>query len=183
MQKLKISLLLLLWLNMLTANLAFARDGLDENLVTIYINSINEKKWSDIPDLWVKGQREILINFLNNKQNKNQKVGLFNINKARIVASKQISYEYGKIYIPTRYIETFIDPQIFYVAVNYEVFREDKYHINGVNYFFIITVLEGRKRKIVLTPHVPVNQIIRDGYGYGTADEKTFYERRIKYVQ
>ncbi|WP_169089607.1 hypothetical protein [Paenibacillus sp. PL91] len=168
---------------MLTANLAFASDELDENLVTIYINSINEKKWPDIPDLWVKDQHVLIINFLNNKQNKNQKVGLFNINKAHIVSSKQIPYEYGKIYIPTRYIETFIEPQIYYVAVNYEVFREDKYHINGVNCFFIVTEMEGRKRKIVLTLHVPVNQIIRDGYGYGTADEKTYSERKIKYVQ
>jgi hypothetical protein len=114
---------------------------------------------------------------------KEHKVGLFNIKIAHLVASKQIPYEYGKIYLPTRYIESFIAPQIFYVAVDYEVFREDKYHINGVNYFFIVTVVEDGKRKIVITPLVPIKSMISDGYGFGTLDEKTFDERRLKFVQ
>jgi hypothetical protein len=99
-----ISLLLLLSLNMFTANLVYAKDTPAENLVTSYIKSINEKNWSDIPCLWVKGQRNELIDFFNNKQNKEQKVGLFNIKKAHLVALKQIPYEYGQIYLPTRYI-------------------------------------------------------------------------------
>ncbi|MGO4106255.1 hypothetical protein [Paenibacillus sp. YAF4_2] len=179
----KFSLFLILMLNILTANSAYAKDMSTEYIVDKYINSINAKDWSCILDLWVKGQRDTLFYFFNNKQNKEHKLGLFNIKKAHLVASKQIPYEYGKIYIPARYIESFTAPQISYVAVNYEVYREDIYHINGVNYFFIVTVLEGGKRKIALTPLVPVNQIISDGYGFGTTEEKTFDERRIKFVQ
>jgi hypothetical protein len=178
-----ISLLLLPCLNMLTTSLAYAKDGSSQNLVAIYIKSINEKNWSDIPTLWVKGQRDELIDFFKNNQNTEQKVGLFNIKKAHLLASKQIPYEYGQIYLPTRYIESFKVPQIFYVAVDYEVYREDKYHINGVNYFFIVTVTEDGKRKIILTPLVPVKRIISDEYGFGTLDEKTFDERRLKFVK
>ncbi|SED11835.1 hypothetical protein [Paenibacillus sp. GP183] len=177
------SLLLLLSLNMFTANLVYAKDASAEKLVTSYIKSINEKNWSDIPGLWVKGQRDELIDFFNNKQNKKQMVGIFNIKKAHLVASKQIPYEYGQIYLPSRYIESFNAPQIFYVAVDFKVYKEDKYHINGVNYFFIVTAIEDGKRKIVLTPLVPVKSLISDGYGFGTLDEKTFDERRLKFVQ
>jgi hypothetical protein len=46
-----------------------------------------------------------------------------------------------------------------------------------------VTITEDGKRKIVLTPLVPVKSIISDGYGFGTLDEKTFDERRLKFVQ
>jgi hypothetical protein len=183
MQIYKISFFLLLLLNLLTTDIAYAKDVSVENVVTIYINSINDKKWSAIPDLWVSGQRGEFIAFFNNKLNKEQRIGVYNIKKAHLVALKQIPYDYGRIYLPTRYIESFGSPQIFYVAVDYKVFHEDKYHLNGVNYFFIVTVSEGGNRKLALTPHVPVNQIIRDGFGFGTSDEKTFDKRRIKFVQ
>jgi hypothetical protein len=100
--------------------------------------------------------------------------------EAHLIAYKQIPYEYSRIYLPA-YIESQSSPQVFY-AVSYKVYKEDKYHINGLNYFFIVTVLEESKRKIILAPHVSVRSIIADGYGFGTPDEKTFDERRLKFV-
>lgn len=181
MQKQKISLIILLLVNMLFANLSFANSGPSEKLISNYINMINEKDWSNIPNLWAKGQRDSLIGFFSDKQNDERRLGLFNIKQAHLMALKQIPYEYANMRLP-RFIESYNDPQVFYAAVKYEVFREDKYHLNGVNYFFIVTVIESGKRKIALTPHVQVNQIIEDGYGFGYADEKTYDERRIKFI-
>jgi hypothetical protein len=43
-------------------------------------------------------------------------------------------------------------------------------------------VLEDGMWKIALTPHVPVQSLINDGYGFGTDDEKTYTERRLKFI-
>ncbi|MFD0616968.1 hypothetical protein ACFQZR_05790 [Paenibacillus sp. GCM10027629] len=132
--------------------------------------------------MWVKEERDTLRGFINNSENQKNKLGLFNINKALLAAWKELPIEYGKHFLPMRYIEKFINPRVFYVAVDYTVYREDKYHINGVNYFLISVALEDNQWKIVLTPHIPVKSIITDGYGFGRDDEKTFDERRIKFV-
>ncbi|SEO95278.1 hypothetical protein [Paenibacillus sp. OV219] len=181
MRLLKLLFFFLLLLNAQSTPFAYANVEPNQNVVRSYIELIDKREWSGIPPLWVKNQSELLINFFTNEQNRNNRLGLFNIENAKLVALKQIPYDYGKNDMPTRYIEYFTAPEIYYVAVDYNVYREDKYHINGVNYFFIVTVLEDGKRKIALTPHVPVNQIISDGYGFGTADERTFFERRTKY--
>jgi hypothetical protein len=65
--------------------------------------------------------------------------------------------------------------------VDYKVHKQNKYFINGVNYFFIVLVLQDRQWKIVFTPLVPVSSIIDDGYGFGTEDEKTFDKRRLSF--
>ncbi|MGN7170782.1 hypothetical protein ACTHSJ_33465 [Paenibacillus cellulositrophicus] len=180
MNILKISLSVLVFIQILTTT-AYAKNEPRQKTVENYIESINKKNWSIIPDLWVKGNREEMILFLNNKKNEEQKVGLFNIKEAHLIAYKQIPFKYSRIYLPA-YIESQNSPQVFYVAVNYKVYKEDKYHINGLNYFLIVTVLEESKRKIILTPLVPVRSVIADGYGFGTPDERTFEERRLKFV-
>lgn len=59
---------------------------------------------------------------------------------------------------------------------------QNEFFINGVNYFLIAMVLEDGEWKIAMTPHAPVRSIIDDGYGFGTEDEKTYDERRLKFI-
>ncbi|MEC0094391.1 hypothetical protein [Paenibacillus macquariensis] len=93
-----------------------------------------------------------------------------------------MNFEYGKQFLPMRYVEKFTSPRLYYVAIDYSVYREDKFHINGVNYFLICVALEDNQWKIVLTPHVPVKSLIADGYGFGRDVERTFDDRRIKFI-
>lgn len=109
---------------MLTGKSAYSNEGTTENIVTTYINLINDKQWSGIPDLWVKNQSDTFIDFFNSKQNKERRIGLFNIQKAHLIAWKQIPYAYRRNYISTRYIELFYSPHIFYITVDYKVYRE-----------------------------------------------------------
>lgn len=152
------------------------------DVVKKYIEHLNHNNWSAIPDLWVKDQKEDLIDFIKNKENQINKIGLFNIKTAKLVKSKEPPYKYAENYLPIRYMQKFKNPKVFYVGVDYNVHKEDQFHINGINYFFVVVALENSKWKIVLTPHVPVTSIINDGYGFGTDDEKTFDKRRQKFL-
>ena len=51
----------------------------------------------------------------------------------------------------------------------------------GLTIFYVVLVLEDNEWRIALIPLVPVKSIIFDGYGFGTEDEKTFDERRLKF--
>lgn len=105
-----------------------------------------------------------------------------NIEKAKLVGWKELPYEYGQNFLPIRYIEKFKSPKVFYVAVDYKVHRQTKYHINGVNYFLVAAVKQNSEWKIAVTPIVPVKSIIAVGFGFGTDDEKTYDERRLQFV-
>lgn len=74
------------------------------------------------------------MSFINNSENQKNKLSLFNIKKAHLVAWKELRFEYGKHFLPMRYIEKFTNPRVLYVAVDYTVYREDKYHINRLNF-------------------------------------------------
>jgi hypothetical protein len=134
-----------------------------------YFDDINESRWSSINKWYVKEGQE-------------EKIGLFNIKEARLLKLKELPYEYARKFLSYRHMKKFDEKKVFYVAVDYKVYNEDKYHINGINYFFVVLALEDNKWKIVITPHVPVDTIVSDGYGFGTKDEKTFDERKLKFV-
>ncbi len=146
-----------------------------------YFNDINESRWTNVDKWYVKEQANEIKSFLEDKENQEKKLGLLNIRKARLVKWNELPYDYAEKYVPSRHIEHFGDKKVFYVAVDYKVYHENEYHINGVNYFFVVLVLEDNKWRIASTPLVPVKSIIFDGYGFGTEDEKTFDERRLKF--
>ncbi|MFT4417330.1 hypothetical protein ACLM5H_26280 [Fredinandcohnia humi] len=149
-----------------------------------YFNDINESRWSSVDKWYVNESAKEIKSFINNEENQEMKLGLLNIREARLVKLKELPYDYAENFLPNRYMEQYNNQnkKVFYVAVDYTVYHEDQYHINGVNYFFVVLVLEDNNWKIALTPHVPVNIIVSEGYGFGTKDEKTFDERRKKFT-
>ncbi|WHY87189.1 hypothetical protein QNH39_04835 [Neobacillus novalis] len=152
-----------------------------EKVIKNYIVDLNDHQWENASSWWVKEHKKELLDFVADKENQNYKRGLLNIEEAKIVRWKELPYEYGKQFLPSHYIEKFTYPRVFYVGVNLKVHKQDKFFIDGGNYFLIVTVLEDGEWKIALTPHVPVMSIIRDGYSFGTEDEKTYEERRLKF--
>lgn len=146
-----------------------------------YFKDINESRWTNVAKWYVKEEANEMKYFMDDKENQERKLGLFNIRKARLLDCKELPYDYAENYLPNRYMEHYGNKKVFYVAVDYKVYHENEYHINGVNYFLVVLVLEDNNWRIALTPLVPVNSIIFDGYGFGTKDEKTFDERRLKF--
>lgn len=147
-----------------------------------YFNDLNENQWAKIHKWFVHGEANMLKSFLYDKENQQNKLGLLNIRKAQLEDWKSIPYHYAENYVPSKSIEQYRDRKVFYVAVDYQVYKENEFMINGVNYFFIVLVLEDHKWRIASTPIVPVKSIIFDGYGFGTEDEKTFDEIRMKFL-
>ncbi|PIC62642.1 hypothetical protein CSV79_15920 [Sporosarcina sp. P13] len=146
-----------------------------------YFKDINEGHWAKVDKWFVKEESYIIKGFLDDKENQEKKLGLLNIRKARLVDWKELPYDYARNYVPSRNIDQYRDKKVFYVAVDYKVYHENEYNINGVNYFFVVLVLEDNKWKIASIPLVPVKSIIFDGYGFGTEDEKAFDVRRLKF--
>jgi hypothetical protein len=152
------------------------------HVINHYYNDLNENQWQKASSWWVEENKNELLGFLANKENQKYKRGLLNIKKAELIRVKELPYEYGQNYLPNRYMEKFNNPRVFYVGVDFKVHKQNEFFIDGVNYFLIAMVLEDGKWKIALTPHVPVGSIIFDGYGFGSEDERTYDERRLKFL-
>jgi hypothetical protein len=151
------------------------------NVIKKYFSDLNKNQLEDAVSSWDRESRKDLLDFISNKENQMYKRGLLNIKEARLVMWKELPNEYGKQFIPYYYIEKFKNLKVYYVGVNFKVYSENIFFIDGVNYFVIAMVLEDGKWKIALAPNVPVSSIIFDGYGFGTKDEKTFDERREQF--
>ncbi|WP_052947961.1 hypothetical protein [Aneurinibacillus tyrosinisolvens] len=180
MQRRKVSVLLLLFLFITTISVQ-AQENPAFAVVRKYIDTLNQHNWNTIPQLWVKERRKDLADQINSKENQEKKLGFFNIKKAKLVAWKELPPEFGQIYIPPHYVDKFEGMRYFYVAVDYEVHKQNKRRINGLNYFIIVVAKENGEWKIALTPGPPVTHIIHAGYGFGTDDEKTYDERRAMF--
>lgn len=133
-------------------------------VVKRYIENLNQNNWTEISKLWVKEHQ----------------IDFFDIKKAQLVRWKEVPYQYVRNFVPVSYMEKFQSPKAFYVAVDIKVDQETKHYINGINYFFIVVVREEGEWKIAIIPKPPIDSVIADGYGFGTNDEKTFDERRLK---
>jgi hypothetical protein len=152
------------------------------HVINHYYNDLNENQWEKASSWWVEENKNELLGFLANKENQKYKRGLLNIKKAELIRVKELPYEYGQNYLPNRYMEKFNNPRVFYVGVDFKVHKQNEFFIDGVNYFLIAMVFEDGKWKIALTPHVPVGSIIFDGYGFSSEDERTYDERRLKFL-
>jgi len=107
-----------------------------------YFNDINESRWTNVDKWYVKEEANEMKSFMVDKEKQEKKFGLLNIRKAQLLNWKEMPYEYAENYLPNRYMEQYENKKVFYVAVEYKVYQENEYHINGVNYFFVVLVLE-----------------------------------------
>ncbi|MDG5787327.1 hypothetical protein QA612_07455 [Evansella sp. AB-P1] len=155
--------------------------SLAEKTISNYFQDVGEERWSEIGKWFVEDRKKDIEVFLSNEENEIRRRGFFNIKKAELVKSKELPNDYGKQFIPGHLIEGYDNLKFLYVAVDFDVHEQNEYHIDGMNYFLVITVLEEKEWKIALTPHVPVNTVIDDGYGFGDEEEKTYTERRLSY--
>ncbi|MFC4410318.1 hypothetical protein ACFOZY_07775 [Chungangia koreensis] len=104
-----------------------------------YFKDINENRWSSVDKWYVNERAKEIKSFLDNEENQKKKLGLLNIKSSRLVKLKELPYDYAEQFLPNRYMEQYDNKikKAFYVAVDYNVYHEDQYHINGINYFLL----------------------------------------------
>lgn len=153
------------------------------NTIELETEYINAKKWSLYGELWSKESNDI-ISFLKEDKNKINHVGVFNIKEGKLLSIKHLPTKVTVSYIPeiVRY-ENKYEISTFYVETKYKVKKEDKYHLNGSNFFIFILVFEDKEWKILFKAIADTNRILADGWGFGISEEKTFYQRRMKYLK
>lgn len=139
------------------------------------LTAITEKNWGDYPSYWDKENEAIFKEFLNNKENQAGYNGLFNIKKASLIDTKVLSVEDAQNLVPN--IETFKEEKsedilVLYSAINYDVYTENEFSMNGTNYFVTVFIKEDGQWKIAQYQIAPVDIIVSRGLGFNTGDEK-----------
>ncbi|KQL18428.1 SpoIID/LytB domain-containing protein [Cytobacillus solani] len=131
----------------------------------------NNQDWTNLSNLWSADMRDTISEFLNNPENKKQHIGLFNIEKASLVAQKEIPEEY-KMLFPNMDESSLL----YYIAVDYKVFEEDVFHMNGVNYFLVELVNENNDWKIKQVQNAPIDILKSYELGFNSEDEKAMLD-------
>ncbi|MBB2483459.1 DUF4829 domain-containing protein, partial [Bacillus sp. APMAM] len=132
-----------------------------------YFNYVNSKKWESIPSLFINEREKTLAPFFENQDNQNNKNGIFNVKKANILNLKELSFD--EVATSSTVEE---NARYFYIAVNLNVFKDDKYHMNGTNYYLVSLVEENGEWKIAELSAAPVDVYVDNNIGFGTEDEK-----------
>lgn len=127
-----------------------------------------------MPAYWVNRLRPDFEAFLTDRANQASAIGLFNLRAARLVELKRLPAESaGSVVDLSAYTSEFGAAQVFYVGIDYEVRQEDKYHYSGVNYRLATLVPEEQQWRLVEFANAPVENLVVDAQGFGSAAEQT----------
>lgn len=141
------------------------------NTIKRLVELENDQKWESISELWSNEMKDIMEGFLSNGENMKQHKGLFNIQKASLVTQKQIPEEYKELFP-----DMSESSLLYYIAIDYEVYKEDVFHMNGINYFLVELVKEGNYWKIKQLQNAPVDILKSYNLGFNTTDEDKMIE-------
>lgn len=134
----------------------------------------NNNNWSAISNSWVEDQKETMLSFIANKENKDNFIGLFNIRSAKISEIKEIpNHSANKFVDVDKYLDEYRDIKVFYVGIDYTVYNESMFYYNGVNYRLAVLVLENGEWKLAEMGDAPVEAIVASKIGFGSPEEKT----------
>ncbi|WP_459499616.1 hypothetical protein [Bacillus sp. C1] len=142
-----------------------------------YISKDNPVLYSK---LWVRSmQNAILFHHSDNIRNQDT---LRNVTSSSLVKAKRLPFVKASMYIPrlSQYVSRIgkENMKVYYVAVRYNVKKENPYQLNGMNYFLQVFVKEQGDWKIAESVVAPTDQIIENGDGFGMKEEKQYGERR-----
>ncbi|MGG0238617.1 hypothetical protein [Bacillus rhizoplanae] len=130
--------------------------------------------------LWMRSMQTSVL--FHHSDNIHHQDTLHNIKHSSLVKVKQISLAKASVYIPrvSQYVSKFgkENVQVYYLAVQYDVKKENPYQLNGINYFLQVFVQEYGDWKIAESVVAPTDQIVTNDDGFWTDEEKTYSERR-----
>ena len=104
---------------------------------TIYalIAAENDEDWDAYVDLWCQSEQDSYAQMVQNNYKRASHTGIFNVRSAAVKEVTELSLEEAALYILNfdDYESMYGTLAAFLVDVDYQVYREDKYHANGVN--------------------------------------------------
>ncbi|MFZ7704127.1 hypothetical protein ACO1C5_26835, partial [Bacillus cereus] len=99
-----------------------------------------------------------------------------------LVKAKQLSFQKAALYIPrlSQYVSKIgkENIQVYYIAIHYNVKKENAYQLDGMNYFLQVFVKERGEWKIAESVVAPTEQIVQNGDGFGMKEEMVYGDRR-----
>ncbi|MEK4708622.1 hypothetical protein [Bacillus sp. FSL R10-2780] len=142
-----------------------------------YIENDNTVLYSK---LWVRSmQNAVLFHHSDNVRNQDT---LRNVTSSSLVKAKQLPFKKASMYIPrlSQYVSKAgkENIQVHYIAVHYNVKKENAYQLNGMNYFLQVFVKERGEWKIAESVVAPTDQIVANGDGFGMKEERVYGDRR-----
>ncbi|PGZ99375.1 hypothetical protein COE51_08775 [Bacillus pseudomycoides] len=130
--------------------------------------------------LWIRSMQTSVL-FHHSDRIRHQDT-LYNIKHSALVGLKQMSLTKTSGYMPrvSQYVSKFgkENVQVYYLAVQYDVEKENPYQLNGTNYFLQVFVQEHGDWKIAESVVAPTDKIVTHGDGFGTEEEKNYSGRR-----
>ncbi|WP_139491960.1 SpoIID/LytB domain-containing protein [Brevibacillus dissolubilis] len=152
---------------------AQSKDGAPSDIVAQMVSYEQNHNWSAATPLWVSAEQAIYSDFSKDEKSKKEHLGLHNIQTAKLVDLKELSKEEAQAFVDfEKYEEQYEEVHVFYTAVNYDVFEESPYYLDGVNYRLAVVVKEQGEWKLAELSSAPVSAIAEAGIGFRTADEK-----------
>ncbi|MGW6147415.1 hypothetical protein ACWFN4_07740 [Bacillus mycoides] len=142
-----------------------------------YIENDNTVLYSK---LWVRSmQNAVLFHHSDNVRNQDT---LRNVTSSSLVKAKHLPFKKASMYIPrlSQYVSKAgkENIQVHYIAVHYNVKKENAYQLNGMNYFLQVFVKERGEWKIAESVVAPTEQIVKNGDGFGMKEERVYGDRR-----
>lgn len=142
-----------------------------------YIENDNTVLYSK---LWVRSmQNAVLFHHSDNVRNQDT---LRNVTSSSLVKAKQLPFKKASMYIPrlSQYVSKAgkENIQVHYIAVHYNVKKENAYQLNGMNYFLQVFLKERGEWKIAESVVAPTEQIVQNGDGFGMKEERVYGDRR-----
>ncbi|PFC01260.1 hypothetical protein CN296_06210 [Bacillus cereus] len=142
-----------------------------------YIENDNTVLYSK---LWVRSmQNAVLFHHSDNVRNQDT---LRNVTSSSLVKAKQLPFKKASMYIPrlSQYVSQAgkENIQVHYIAVHYNVKKENAYQLNGMNYFLQVFVKERGEWEIAESVVAPTEQIVQNGDGFGMKEEMVYGDRR-----
>lgn len=142
-----------------------------------YIENDNTVLYSK---LWIRSmQNAVLFHHSDNVRNQDT---LRNVTSSSLVKAKHLPFKKASMYIPrlSQYVSKAgkENIQVHYIAVHYNVKKENAYQLNGMNYFLQVFVKERGEWKIAESVVAPTEQIVKNGDGFGMKEEMVYGDRR-----
>ncbi|QWG35044.1 hypothetical protein E0M25_06075 [Bacillus mycoides] len=142
-----------------------------------YIENDNTVLYSK---LWVRSmQNAVLFHHSDNVRNQDT---LRNVTSSSLVKAKHLPFKKASMYIPrlSQYVSKAgkENIQVHYIAVHYNVKKENAYQLNGMNYFLQVFMKERGEWKIAESVVAPTEQIVQNGDGFGMKEERVYGDRR-----
>jgi hypothetical protein len=142
-------------------------------VVKTYIDSIDKKRWNELLKLIPEDRKEFWAEFLSNKENEKNNLGVLNVTSAKIKEIKLIPEDgMKKIMSLEKYKLNYSNIESYLVGIDYRVKSENTHYFNGIRYEIFIVGWNNKNPYVLADLDAPLENIVPNGLGFNSPDEK-----------